>query len=232
MQEIGFDIISDLNLNPNDSFNWENKATSLYCIVAGNISSNLRTVMQVLIHLSSKYQAVFFVPGKLEYEQCESLSVRTKELIAVTEGIPNVSILYNNVIVVDGVALLGSNGWGNIANTLDSKNITMTASKYEDFTYLVSCLGKLQKHLDVKKVVVITSAVPKEELYFGEVPANVVDQIPLYNILESDTEKKVTHWIFGTYDKPVDTTIDNINYISNSKNQYGPYHAKRLTISI
>lgn len=232
MQEIGFDVISDLNLNPNDSFNWENKATSLYCIVAGNISSNLRTVMQVLIHLSSKYQAVFFVPGKLEYEQCESLSVRTKELIAVTEGIPNVSILYNNVIVVDGVALLGSNGWGNIENTLDSKNITMTASKYEDFTYLVSCLGKLQKHLDVKKVVVITSAVPKEELYFGEVPANVVDQIPLYNILESDTEKKVTHWIFGTYDKPVDTTIDNINYISNSKNQYGPYHAKRLTISI
>ena len=232
MQEIGFDIISDLNLNPNDSFNWENKATSLYCIVAGNVSSNLRTVMQVLIHLSSKYQAVFFVPGKLEYEQCDSLLTRTKELLAITDGIPNVSILHNNVIVVDGVALLGSNGWGNIQNTLDSKNITMTAAKYEDFTYLVSCLSKLQKHLDVKKVVVITSAVPKEELYFGEVPANVVDQIPLYNILESDTEKKVTHWIFGTYDKPVDTTIDNINYISNSKNQYGPYHAKRLTISI
>jgi len=232
MQEIGFDIISDLNLNPNDSFNWENKATSLYCIVAGNISSNLRTVMQVLIHLSSKYQAVFFVPGKLEYENCESLLTRSKELLAITEGIPNVSILYNSVIVVDGVALLGSNGWGNIQDTLDSKNITMTAAKYEDFTYLVSCLGKLQKHLDVKKVVVITSAVPKEELYFGEVPENVVDQIPLYNILESDTEKKVSHWIFGTYDKPVDTTIDNINYISNSKNQYGPYHAKRLTISI
>ena len=232
MQEIGFDIISDLNLNPNDSFNWENKATSLYCIVAGNISSNLRTVMQVLIHLSSKYQAVFFVPGKLEYEQCDSLLTRSKELLAITDGIPNVSILHNNVIVVDGVALLGSNGWGNIQNTLDSKNITMTAAKYEDFTYLVSCLSKLQKHLDVKKVVVITSAVPKEELYFGEIPENVVDQIPLHNILESDTEKKVTHWIFGTYDKPVDTTIDNINYISNSKNQYGPYHAKRLTISI
>jgi hypothetical protein len=188
--------------------------------------------MQVLIHLSGKYQAVFFVPGKLEYEQCESLSVRTKELLAITDGIPNVSILYNSVIVVDGVALLGSNGWGNIENTLDSKNITMTAAKYEDFTYLVSCLGKLQKHLDVKKVVVITSAVPKEELYFGEVPTNVVDQIPLHNILESDTEKKVSHWIFGTYDKPVDTTIDNINYISNSKNQYGPYHAKRLSITI
>ena len=46
MQDIGFDIISDLNLQPDDSFNWENKATSLYCIVAGNNSSDLRTVIQ------------------------------------------------------------------------------------------------------------------------------------------------------------------------------------------
>lgn len=232
MQEIGFDIISDLNLNPNDSFNWENKATSLYCIVAGNISSNLRTVMQVLIHLSSKYQGVFFVPGKLEYEACESLAVRTKELVAISDGIPNVSILYNNVIVVDGVALLGTNGWGNIENSLDSKNLVMTSAKYEDFTYLVSCLGKLQKHLDVKKIVVVTSAVPKEDLYFGEAPTNMVDQIPLCDMLEADTEKKVTHWVYGTYNKPVDTTIDNINYISNPKNQYGPYYAKRLSITI
>lgn len=232
MQEIGFDIISDLNLNPNDSFNWENKATSLYCIVAGNISSNLRTVMQVLIHLSSKYQGVFFVPGKLEYANCESLAVRTKELVAISDGIPNVSILYNNVIVVDGVALLGTNGWGNIENSLDSKNLAMTSAKYEDFTYLVSCLGKLQKHLDVKKIVVVTSAVPKEDLYFGEAPANVVDQIPLCDMLEADTEKKVTHWVYGTYNKPVDTTIDNINYISNPKNQYGPYYAKRLSVTI
>lgn len=232
MQEIGFDIISDLNLNPNDSFNWENKATSLYCIVAGNISSNLRTVLQVLLHLSGKYQGVFVVPGSLEYELSASFSAKTTELISISEGIPNVSILYNNIVVVDGIALLGSNGWGNIEGTLDSRNLAMTAAKYEDFTYLVSALGKLQKHLDVKKIVVITSAVPKEDLYFGEVPSNVVDQIPLYNILEADTEKKVSHWVFGTYNKPVDITIENINYINNAKNQYGPYHAKRLAISI
>lgn len=232
MQEIGFDIISDLNLNPNDSFNWENKATSLYCIVAGNVSSNLRTVIQVLIHLSSKYQGVFFVPGKLEYENCESLSVRTNELLAIGESIPNLVILYNSVIVVDGIALLGSNGWGNIEGTLDSKNLAMTAAKYEDFTYLISSLGKLQKHIDVKKIIAITSGVPREDLYFGEMPENVVDQIPLYNILEADTEKKVSHWVFGTYNKPVELNIDNINYINNAKNQYGPYYAKRLAISI
>lgn len=193
MQEIGFDIISDLNLKPNDSFNWQNKATSLYCIVAGNVSSDLRTVIQVLFHLSTMYHGVFFVPGKLEYENAESLTKRTNELLAVGEGIPNVVVLYNNVITVDGIALLGSNGWGNIENKLDIKNTVMTEAKYEDFTYLLKSLGKLQKHLDVKKVVVITSAVPREDLYFGEIPDNVIDQIPLVNILEADTEKKVSH---------------------------------------
>ena len=232
MQEIGFDIISDLNLQPNDSFNWENKATSLYCIVAGNVSSDIRTVIQVLLHLSRLYHGVFFVPGKLEYEKCNSIVTRTNELLAISGSLNNVVVMHNNVIVVDGVGLLGSNGWGNIENTLDAKNIEMTAAKYEDFTFQLKSLGKLQKHLDVKKIVVITSAVPKEELYFGEIPDNVVEQIPLYNILEDDTEKKVSHWVFGTYNKPVDLHIDNINYISNAKNQYGPYHAKRLTVSI
>jgi hypothetical protein len=232
MQEIGFDIISDLNLKPNDSFNWENKATSLYCIVAGNISSNLRTVIQVLLHLSSKYQGVFFVPGKLEYETAESLAGRTEEFNSIAQGIPNLVMLYQNVIVVDGIAILGCNGWGNIENTLDRRNTAMTAAKYEDFTYLLKCLEKLQRHLDVKKIVIVTSAVPAEELYFGEVPENVVDQIPLKEILVADTEKKASHWIFGTYNKPVDTTVNEIHYLSNPYSKYGPYYAKRIAISI
>lgn len=232
MQEIGFDIISDLNLKPDDSFNWENKATSLYCIVAGNISTNLRTVIQVLLHLSSKYQGVFFAPGKLEYETADNFAKRTEELTSIAQGIPNLVMLYQNVIVVDGVAILGTNGWGNIGESLDNRNLAMTAAKYEDFTYLLKCLEKLQKHLDVKKIVVVTSAVPNEELYFGEKPDDVVDQIPLSEILHADTEKKVTHWVFGTYNKPVDTVINNIHYLSNPYTAYGPYWAKRLALSI
>ena len=71
MQDIGFDIIGELFINPNDSFNWENKATSLYCIVTGNISSDMRVLVQVLAHLSKFYQGIFYVPGKLEYETSE-----------------------------------------------------------------------------------------------------------------------------------------------------------------
>ena len=232
MHEVGFDIISDLNLQPDDSFNWENKATSLYCIIAGNISSNMRTVIQVLLHLSSKYHGVFFVPGRLEYETADNFVKRTEELSAIAQGIPNIVLLYNNVIVVDGIAILGTNGWGNIEGSMTARNIVMSAAKHEDFTYLARCLNKLQRHLDVKKIVVVTSAVPNEELYFGEKPENVVDQIPLDEVLSADTEKKVTHWVFGTYNKPVDTHSNNINYLSNPYNQYGPYWAKRLEISI
>ena len=49
---IGFDVISDLNLDAEDSFDWEGKATSLYLIIAGNISSDLRVIHQTLVHLS------------------------------------------------------------------------------------------------------------------------------------------------------------------------------------
>jgi hypothetical protein len=80
MQDIGFDVISDLNLSPNDSFNWEGKATSLYCLVAGNVSSDSRTIVQTLAHLARFYQGVFYVPGMLEYQTNLSINERTDEI--------------------------------------------------------------------------------------------------------------------------------------------------------
>jgi hypothetical protein len=232
MQEIGFDIISDLYLTPDESFSWENKATSLYCIVAGNISKDLRTVIQVLIHLSTKYQGVFFVPGRLEYEECENIVKRTEELNAIALGIPNICMLHQNVVVIDGIALLGTNGWANIENNLTANNIIMSAARYEDFSYLTKCLTKLQRHLDVKKIILITNAIPNIDLYFGEVPENLSDQIPLCEILQADTEHKVTHWVFGTYNKNVDVNSNNINYLNNPYNHSMPYYAKRLSVLI
>lgn len=61
--KIGFDVISDLNLGPDEQFSWEGKATSLYCIIAGNISNDLRTIHQILLHLSHFYQGVFYTAG-------------------------------------------------------------------------------------------------------------------------------------------------------------------------
>lgn len=232
MQEIGFDIIGDLNLDPDDSFNWQNKQTSLYCIVAGNISTDLRTVIQVLIHLSTLYQGVFFVPGALEYQSSNNITRRTDELNAISQGIPNVCMLHQNVVIIDGVAILGTNGWAGIDKQISAQNIIMSAARYEDFIYLSKSIGKLQRHLDVKQMILVTNAVPNEELYFGEKPECIADQIPLSDVLSSDTEHKVTHWVFGAYQKNVDVTINNVRYINNPYNGTKPYWPKRLTVTV
>lgn len=232
MQDIGFDIISDLNLQPDDSFNWENKATSLYCILAGNVSYNLRTVLQVLVHLSTLYQGVFYIPGVLEYETAKTIPSRMQELSVICDNIPNVCLLHQHVAIIDGIAIIGANGWG---STDEQSNISLpirTATRYEDELYLGSSLDKLQRHLDVKKIIVVTSAVPRSELYFGEIPKSEEDQIPICETLEADTENKVSHWVFGTYNKTVDTTIGNVNYVNNPYTKLSPYWAKRISILI
>jgi hypothetical protein len=232
MQDIGFDIVGELYIEPNDSFNWENKATSLYCIVTGNISSDTRTLMQVLVHLSKYYQGVFFVPGILEYKNTDDIATRTDEIAHLCSHIPNVILLHQTIIVVDGIGVVGINGWSDAGSVDTVSEMMRTAARYEDAKYLTATLGKLQRHLDVKKIIVITNAVPKEELYFGEEPITVYDQTPLTNLLGVDTEHKVKHWVFGTYTKPVDTVLNDIQYLNNPYLGNKPYWPKRLTVSV
>ncbi len=229
-QSISFDIISDLNLSPTDNFNWRDNVTSLYCIVAGNISDDLKTIAKTLFHLSTIYQGVFFVPGKLEYSDTMAFSERTKELTMIADNIDNVVFLYNNIVTIDGVAILGSNGWGDLLDRVEPRTLVMNAAKYQDFLYLENSLRKLQRHPDIKKIVLVTSGVPKTDLYFGEIPDNVIDHTPLIDIIKEDTEKKIDTWVFGTYMKPVDVFIDYINFVSNPNTQDLPYYSKRITV--
>lgn len=232
MQDIGFDIIGELFVGPNDSFNWENKATSLYCLVTGNVSSDLQTLGQVLTHLSKHYQGVFYVPGTLEYKTAFDIPSRTDEIQNVCSKNPNVIFLHQTIIIVDGVGVVGINGW-NEAGTIDTVSEMMrTAARYEDIRYLNATLKKLQKHLDVKKIIIVTNAVPNEELYFGEEPLVVYDQIALSNSLQFDTEHKVKCWAFGSYTKSVDTVVKDIHYLNNPYLGKNPYWPKRLSMSV
>lgn len=229
--EIGFDIISDLNLGPNDGFSWENKATSLYCLVAGNVSDDLKTVAKVLSHLSHFYQGVFYVPGSLEYKDVENFNIRTSELVRICQQIKNIAILHQHVVIIDGVAILGVNGWYGTAEAEDlTTELKVQEKRHEDIHYLKNSLEKLQRHLDVKKIVLVTNSVPGENLYFGEVPDYVRHQLSLDLTLFADTEHKISHWVFGTHGKIVDTVINNINYVNNPKLNRNPYWAKRISI--
>lgn len=230
---IGFDIVSDLNLSPDDSFNWENKATSLYCIVAGNISSDIRTLILTLAHISQFYQGVFFIPGSLEYDNCEDIFEKTTEIISHCKKIKNLAVLYQHVVIVDGIAVLGANGWyGNTLPVNDETDFEVETKRHEDIHYLKNSIEKLQKHLDVKKIILVTNCLPGEDLYFGEVPDYVFGQLSPNFTLDMDTEHKISHWVFGTYEKIVDTNINGINYVNNSKFSKNPYWAKRIDVKI
>jgi len=228
--KIGFDIISDLYLSPDDSFNWEGKATSLYCLIAGNVSADLRTLRQTLMHLGRFYQGVFYVPGKLEYENCQDINLRTEQIKKVCQSVKKVAILHNHVVIIDGIAILGANCWYDKATNEYIFEIDKQIHRTEDIAYLVNTLDKLQLHLDVKTIIVMTSTVPSSELFFGLRPEGLEELIPPKSILSHDLENKISYWVYGNFTKEVNVTIENINYISNPYINRNPYWAKRIEI--
>ena len=232
MTTIGFDLISDLNLSPNDSFDWEGKATSLYCIIAGNISEDLRTIKQTLSHLSKFYQGIFYTLGSLEYHNSPDIHKRTEEIHKYCRSVRNLAIMHHHVVVIDGIAVIGANGWyGDSIITDEGVNEILEVHRNEDILYLKNTIERLQKHLDVKKIMVVSNSVPSIDLYFGEHPDTIDTQLNLSISLLADTESKVSHWLYGTYGKVVDTNINNINYINNSCFKRNPYWAKRVEIT-
>jgi hypothetical protein len=230
---VGFDVLSDLNLTPDENFNWENKATSLYCIIAGNISNDLRTIHQTLLHLSKFYQGIFYIPGSLELKDIDRIPNRLEDLYKICSSVRTVALLHNHVVVVDGTAIMGATCWyGNTPDQDAYTELKKDTYRYEDISYMSMTLERLQLHLDVKKIIIVTHSAPSEELFFGELPNNIKDQMPAMGILNRDSENKVTHWVFGSYNKTVDTTIDNINYINNSYYKRKPYWAKRIDVDL
>lgn len=232
--KIGFDVISDLNLDAEEEFDWEGKPTSLYLIIAGNISDNLRVVHQTLLHLSRLYQGVFYISGSLEHESMHYVKHRHEELARLCKTMSNVAYLHKHVVIINGVAILGCNGWyGNkIELSTDLEKLHLHAQNIDDGQYLTMSLEKLQLHLDVKRIVLVTHSAPSPELFFGEVPSNISEHFALKHALDSDTEMKVTHWVYGSYHKNVDTVIENITYINNSKFNTEPYWPKRIDIEV
>ena len=228
--DIGFDLISDLYLDPSSDFNWEGKATSLYCIVAGNISNDSRTILKFLEHISTFYQGVFYVPGPLEFLHKPSIIDYTELLTNAISRIPNVANLYHNVIIIDGIAILGVTGWaGNLPENFN--NDQLIEASYHDLIYLTKSIERLQRHLDVKTIMLVSCSVPSRELYFKEEPEIINHQLPLVSALSTDTEHKVTYWLFGNHETVIDTTIEGIRYINNPYLNKSPYWAKRISVS-
>jgi len=183
--------------------------------------------------LSNYYQGIFYALGSMEYNNTSDVLRRTDEIHKLCRTVKNVAVMHHHVVIVDGIAIVGANGWyGNVVSTDPEIDKLIEQHRNEDILYLKNTVEKLQKHIDVKKIIVASNSVPSPNLYFGEHPATIESQLNLGIALLSDSESKISHWAFGTYEKIVDIHISGINYINNGCFRRNPYWAKRIEVTI
>lgn len=244
--KIAFDLISDLHLEPDSGFDWEGQATSPVCVVAGDISRDPRTVKKTLAHLSKCYSAVFYIDGNDEHRfSLDHLPSSYRRLIKEIKNIPNVTYLQENVVVIDGLAIVGANGWWDfqLDETLDTDmckswmkqryesvypEIVVDTTTIEEFSrtdaaYLINSIQRLQTHNDVKKIAIVSHTVPGADLImhdidlYGTPQFNVMGNALLRLALATDTENKIDTWCFGHYHGDVDRMINGVRYVNNCR---------------
>ena len=175
--KIHFDLISDLHVDTwDEEFSWEGKATSLYAVVAGDISRDRSQLRPVLEEISKHYVMTMFVDGNDEHRwTLDDLSTSYKTLKQELSDIPNFIWLQDDSLVVDNIAFIGTNGWTSFDFAEDNSylenkkwmeetyKISMFAGQQieacamSDAGFLVRTVEKLQRHPDVKKIVVSIS---------------------------------------------------------------------------
>lgn len=262
--QFAFDLISDLHIETwNDKFNWEGQPTAPYCVVAGDISRDPEIVMETLEHLGQQYAGVFYIDGNEEHRfYLEDIGGGYRVLTEAINDIKNVVFMQDNVVIVNGVAILATNGWWtyefgstfNIHESVDwfkdyvqiSNSSTNAISKvaYHDAAYIINSVSKLQRQRDVSSIIIVNHTVPAPWIIEHDI--DLVDDIRfntmgnqyMQKALDEDTENKIKVWCFGHYHKSVDRDFAGVRYVSNPRGRgntpwhQNPYFPKRIEIEI
>jgi UDP-2,3-diacylglucosamine pyrophosphatase LpxH len=257
-----FDLISDLHIETWDSFDWTGQPTSPYCVVAGDIARDRNVVAETLKHLGQCYQAVFYIDGNDEHRYyLDDISASYQDLTQVISNIDNVIYLQDNVVIINGVAILATNGWWTYdfdplidyeqsqlwyqqyVNCSSSSAIDINGIAYHDAAYIVNSIEKLQTHQDVKKIVIVSHTVPAPWLTEHDVNLvntwryNCLGNSHLQLSLNEDTENKIHTWCFGHYHQGVDRDLNGIRYVNNCRGRgdtpwsQTAYYPKRIEIA-
>jgi hypothetical protein len=226
------DLISDLNLSDDDEFDWEGKSTSLFCVVAGNVSSDLEVLRKTLTNLSNNYRGVFYIDGSLEHPELQNYDIRINEIRKICDSIDNVVYLHNHVVILNTVAFVGCNGWyGNRKNIQEIEDLDFIEHfKNEDLNYLSNTIKQLQTHLDVSKIVMVSNSIPSEYLTFNSPKIDFPSESNLAISLLFDYGVKVKTWLFGTDDIVVDVEVGTRKFVNNPVVPGLLYWPKRVTV--
>ena len=259
-----FDLISDLHVETWNNFDWSDQATSPYCVVAGDVARDRSRLLDTLEHLGRCYPGgVFYVDGNEEHKnQLDDLGASYRDLARDIDLIPNVVYMQDNVIIVNGVALIGTNGWwtydfddefnldDSIQAIQDHFGITNAAATnimgvaYNDAAYMINRIRKLQTHSEVGAIVIVSHTVPAPWIIshdpdlVGNWRFNGMGNSHISRAIDEDTENKIRTWCFGHYHRPVNQDLGGIEYLSNPRGRGNTawrqtaYYPKRIEIRL
>lgn len=255
------DLISDLHIETWQSFDWTGQATSPYCIVAGDIAKDQEIVCETLEHLGHCYSAVFYIDGNDEHKyNMEDIGSSYKLLNQNVRGITNVVYMQDNVVIINGVAILATNGWWTFdldpaldydqstvwlqhkSNYSQSTTDSIAGIAFNDAAYMINSIRKLQTHRDVRSIICVTHTVPAPWLVNHDMDLvdtwrfNCMGNPHMQKVLAEDTERKIHTWCFGHYHMPVDRYNDGIRYVNNCRGRgdteykQSVYFPKRIVV--
>jgi predicted phosphodiesterase len=259
-----FDLISDLHVETWNQFDWSGQATSPYCVVAGDVARNREQLLGALENLGQCYPGgVFYIDGNDEHKDyMHDLGASYHDLYKDIKAISNVVYLQDNVVIINGVAVLATSGWWtydfdpaidvetSIQSIQDHFGITnseaanITGVAYNDSAYLINSVRRLQKHQEVGAIVVVSHTVPAPWIIAhdpdlaGNWRFNGMGNSQITRCIDEDTENKIKMWCFGHYHKPVDQSLGGIQYLSNPRGRgntewcQSVYHPRRIEIKI
>ena len=264
MMQVSFDLISDLHVETwDDPFDWTGQATSMIAVVAGDISRDRNVVRETLAHLGQCYRAVLYIDGNDEHRyNLHDLQESYNTLSEQIGNIENVIYLRNNVVVIDGVAFLGTNTWWtfdfdtpevydfskewfwNQYKVEPESTSQIEAVAMQDASYMCNSVKRLQTHKDVKQIVMITHTVPDPLLLAhdleleGSHKLNCSGNSHILKSFAEDTENKINTWCFGHYHGDIDSTVEGVRFVNNCRGRGNTewsksvYHPKKISVTV
>jgi len=258
-----FDLISDLHVETWPSFDWTGQPTSPYCVVAGDVARDRTVLVEALTHLGQQYAGVFYIDGNDEHRYfLDDLGESYRELTQAVSTIPNVVYMHDNVVIINGVAILATNGWWSYdfdpevdvdqsmawyqdyLKLSSSSATAVIGVAYHDANYLTRSVRKLQTHQEVKRIVIISHTLPAPWIASHDLELvdtwryNLLGNQHMEAALSEDTENKIDTWCFGHYHKNVDQDYGGVRYVNNPRGRgdtpwcQPAYYPKRIEIKI
>lgn len=228
--DLGFaiDLISDLDVKPSEDFNWEGKPTSLFCVVAGNVSNNFAVLERVLQNLGQNYRGVLYIDGFQENSVNLNYDKNVEILKNICAPLPNVVYLHNHVVILNSIAFVAANGWYGVDNESIDESIKSDFCQ-QDINYLEKTIDNLQSNNDAHRIIIVSGSLPSQTITFRDPTLKLDDPLGLIKCLRTDLKNKTSHWLFGSYKRNINFTSAGIKYCNNPK-LHEPYHPQKILL--